>query len=135
MRIHVPIIAAVALVIGAACQRPSTVATASTIPLNPFSLVVEHSGTGWQARCESGCSWMNVSMACAGCSVQIDANGIIRADRVKAAPTGFAFVLVDDGGGKWSARGVQGVAWKKVSWSCNNAPCRGRLDETGVGPA
>ena len=133
MRIRAVATAIAALMLGASCQRATSAATVSTIPLNPFSVVVEHSTTGWRAHCESGCEWMDVSMSCAGCSVQIDATGIVRASAAKAAPIGFAFVLVDDGVGKWTARGIQGVAWKKVSWSCDNALCRGRLDEDGVG--
>ncbi len=135
MRIHALAIGVAALLFGASCQRAPSVATTRTIPLNPFSVVVEHSTTGWRAHCESGCEWMDVSMSCAGCSVQIDATGIVRASAVKAAPVGFAFVLVDDGVGKWTARGIQGVSWKSVSWGCNNALCRGRLDEDGVHPA
>jgi hypothetical protein len=135
MRIHVLVPTLAAIAVAGACQRPAAVATTRTIPLNAFSVVIEHSSAGWQVQCESGCEWMKVSMSCAGCSVQLDATGIVRAVRARAAPIGFAFVLIDDGVGKWTARGIQGTAWKKLTWTCNNALCRARLDTEGVGPA
>ena len=135
MRVHVLVAALAVAAVTGACHRRPALAAAGTLPLNPFSVVIEHSSAGWQVQCESGCEWMKVSMSCAGCSVQVDATGIVRAERAKGAPIGFAFVLVDDGVGKWTARGIQGVAWKKLTWSCNNALCRARLDTEGVGPA
>ena len=135
MRSHVLVAALAAIVGTGACHRATAVATTSTIPRNPFSVVIEHSSGGWQVQCEFGCEWMKVSMSCAGCSVQLDATGIVRAERAKGAPVGFSVVLVDDGAGKWTARGIQGVSWKKVTWSCSNALCRARLDTEGVGAA
>jgi hypothetical protein len=122
----------VGLLVTMACHRtPPSVASVS--PSNGhFAIVVEHSPKGWQAHCEAGCQWVDVSTSCGGCDVRLDATGIGPAYPASSEVTGFAFVLSSDGTG-WQARAIDGARWKTLSWSCGTAVCRGRIDETGVG--
>jgi invasion protein IalB len=112
----------------------SPAATAAQTPPDHFAVVLEHSTTGWTAHCETGCRWTDLSMSCAGCDVRLDASGIAHASSAPSKVTGFAFVLSDAKGG-WTARGVHGVMWTSLSWTCGPTVCRGRLDESGVGRA
>jgi hypothetical protein len=98
-----------------------------------FAIVLEHSAKGLAAHCETGCQWVDVSMSCGGCEVKLDASGIGPAYPAISTATGFAFVLSPAAKG-WKARAIQGTRWKSLSWSCDAATCRVRLDETGVGP-
>lgn len=102
----------------------------STIgPEARFSLVVEHSPTGWAAHCQSGCVWKDVTMQCSDCKVRIDGNGISDAN-APMAPSEFAFVLDDRNG--LSAHAVKGTRWLDLSWGCATAVCRCQLNEQGV---
>lgn len=115
------------------CQRQTVVAT----PLAPnhFAVVLERNATGWRAHCDTGCSWTDVSLTCAECDIRLDASGIARAYPAGAAPTpGFEFVVEAAATG-WSARGVRGVEWQALTWTCQALGCRGRIDEAGVGRA
>jgi len=124
----------VVVLVATACHKtPPTVAPTS-VSNGHFAIVLEHSAKGWAAHCETGCHWVDVSMSCGGCDVQLDASGIAPAYPATSVATGFAFVLSTAGSG-WKARAIQGVRWKSLSWSCDAAVCRGRLDETGVGSA
>ena len=94
-----------------------------------FSLLLEHSKSGWAAHCESGCSWKDVTMQCTNCKARIDADGIYDAN-VARTSRGFAFVLDDSNG--LSAHALQGVRWTNLSWNCASEICRSRLSEEGV---
>ena len=116
-----------------ACHNlPAPVASRSASS-DHFAIVLEHSAKGLAAHCETGCQWVDVTMSCAVCDVQLDASGIGPAYPANSTATGFAFVLSPDAKG-WKARAIQGTRWKRLSWSCDTAACRVRLDETGVGP-
>jgi hypothetical protein len=130
MRIRAFAAAALAVFLTTACHKPSSTVAAASAKEAHFAVVLERSATGWAAHCEAGCQWIDVTLACQGCDVQLDASGISRAF-LAPAPKGFAFVLSDAKGG-WTARGIQGVRWQKLSWNCGANLCRGRLDETGV---
>jgi hypothetical protein len=122
------VVFSVALIAG--CQKPPRPAAPAPAAETHFAVVLERSAKGWAAHCETGCSWVDVTMSCEGCDVQLDASGIARAS-VATAPKGFAFVLSDTRSG-WMARGIQGLRWEKLSWGCDSQVCRVRLDETGV---
>lgn len=112
----------------ASCHRPSA---ATTAPLAHFAVVLEHSVQGWTAHCQVGCRWTDSTMACGGCQIRLSAAGVGPA-RLPEDPTeGFAFTLQDAGTG-WEATGVRGVRWRALSWQCQAAVCRARIDETGV---
>ena len=135
MRIRALVSPMIPLLLGAACHRaPAPAAAAPAAAPAPFAIVVEHSESGWRAHCETGCRWVDVTMTCAGCAVRVDVSGIMGADAPAEAVPGFAFVLSAVPGG-WAARGVQGVRWERVTWTCSAAACRGRLDESGVSGA
>jgi hypothetical protein len=131
MRIHAVATFAVALLLTTACPKKSYVVAAAPAEPAHFAVILERSPTGWAAHCEVGCQWTDVTMSCNGCDVQLDASGIALA-YPSPAPKGFAFVVSDARDG-WTARGIQGVRWQNLSWSCSAVVCRGRLDETGVG--
>lgn len=121
-----------AILLGSACHRsPAPVAISST-PNNQFAILVQHSPKGWTAHCEAGCAWIDVTMDCVACEVQIDSRGIARAYPKPADPIGFAFVLSKTESG-WNARAIQGTRWTDVTWDCSGDVCQGRLDEKGVG--
>lgn len=117
-----------AVVLTAGCHRAPAVTTA---PVHHFAIVLERSATGWSARCETGCAWTEVSATCVGCDIRLDATGISRGYPARPATQGFEFIVSGDGQG-WSARAVRGVTWVDLSWGCTTAPCRARIDETGV---
>jgi hypothetical protein len=118
--------------VATACYKMPPAVASAPVPTGHFAVILEHSATGWAAHCEAGCQWTDVSMSCAGCDVRLDASGIARAYPAAPAATGFAFVLSNTGRG-WTARGIQGVRWQSLSWSCGAAVCRARVDESGVG--
>jgi hypothetical protein len=106
----------------------------SPAPVAHFAITLDQSATGWSAHCDTGCFWSDIAMKCEGCDVRIDASGIASADVADRAQEGFAFVLTRQrGGGRgWSARGLRGVHWLKLSWGCTADVCRSHIDETGV---
>jgi hypothetical protein len=130
MRARTCATAILSVFLAAGCHKTRSAATPA--PGGHFALILEHSATGWAAHCEAGCLWTDVSMSCAGCEVRLDAAGIGRAYPSEAPATGFAFVLSGAGGGGWTARGIQGVNWRSLSWNCGAATCRARLDENGL---
>ena len=134
MRIHALATLVVALILTTACPKKSYVVAAAPTEPGHFAVILERSPTGWAAHCEVGCQWTDVTMSCNGCEVQLDASGIagIALANPSPAPKGFAFVVSDARDG-WTARGIQGVRWQNLSWSCGAVVCRGRLYETGVG--
>jgi hypothetical protein len=121
-----------AALLAAACHKTPPAVASTPVPTGHFAVILEHSAAGWAAYCEAGCQWTDVSMSCAGCDVRLDASGIARAYPAPPVATGFAFIFSNAGGG-WTARGIQGVRWRSLSWSCGAAVCRVRLDESGVG--
>ena len=133
MRLRALATTVLAAFLAIACHKTSPAVAAASAQTGHFTVILERSATGWAAHCEVGCQWTDVTMSCDGCDVQLDASGIARAF-LAPAPKGFAFVVSNARDG-WTARGIQGVRWQKLSWSCGAAVCRGRLDETGVGSA
>ena len=131
MRIRALLAAAFALLLAAGCHRASAITAA---PVRHFSIVLEHSATGWAAHCDTGCYWIDVSRTCAGCDVRIDASGIARGYPARPDAKGFEFVLSGEQVG-WTAVGIRGVMWKTLGWSCSASVCRARIDETGVSRA
>jgi hypothetical protein len=123
-----------ALLVTMACHKTPPSVASVALANGHFSIVVEHSASGWRAHCETGCHWVDVSMSCGGCDVRLDATGIRPAYPASSAVPGFAFVLSTDGTG-WRARAIDGTRWKTLSWNCGAAMCRGRIDETGAGNA
>ena len=113
----------------ASCHSSRDETRVANGPEQHFSLWLEHSPSGWTAHCDNGCTWKDVTMQCANCKVRIDADGIAE-DPAATPPRGFAFVLDDHNG--LSARGVQGVRWRDLSWNCATDVCRARINEEGV---
>ncbi len=131
MRMHALVATVLAGVLAAACRMMPPAGAPSSVPMEHFAVILEPSATGWAAHCEAGCRWTDVSIACGGCEVRLDASGITRAYPLAPAPTGFAFILSRSREG-WAARGIQGVRWQSLSWSCGTAVCRARVDESGL---
>jgi hypothetical protein len=96
-----------------------------------FSFILEHSAQGWQAHCEAGCRWRDVTMSCGGCEVRLTSVGIGPANASEEEPGTFGITLTDSGSG-WEARSLRGAGWITLSWGCPQATCRARIDETGV---
>ena len=117
------------LVAANSCHKTQLETRPAAGPEQHFSLLLEHSKTGWAAHCETGCSWKEVTMQCTNCKVRLDADGI-HEDNVSLQSRGFAFVLDDSNG--LSAHGLQGVRWLDLSWGCATAVCRSRISEEGV---
>ena len=122
--------ALVGAVLTAACHRPMP-SPVSAVPENHFSMILEHSSSGWAARCEAGCRWKEVTMDCGGCTVRLDVAGIseVRAAHDKA--NGFEFTVSRTSEGL-AAEAVAGARWKTFTWDCEQGTCRARIDETGV---
>ena len=99
-----------------------------------FSLVLERTARGWRAQCDSGCRWTKLSIACLGCEVRINAAGVGPALRAETDTTGFAFTVRRTRSG-WAAKGVRGLRWTALAWTCAAGACRARIDETGVSGA
>lgn len=94
-----------------------------------FSLLLEHSPTGWTAHCDDGCSWRDVTMQCTNCKVTADADGVHNGNEPMSS-RGFAFVLDDSNG--LTAHAVRGTRWANLSWNCSTAVCRCRINQKGV---
>jgi hypothetical protein len=120
----------VALAAVSACHKAPESTQTAAVPEQHFSILLQRSDTGWTAHCEVGCHWIDLSFHCVSCEWRLDADGVSNYD-LNRSSSGFAFVLSDEHNG-WSARGLRGVRWLKLSWSCGTAVCRGRVDETGV---
>ena len=115
-----------------ACH-PSTPAPVAVAAERHFSLVVEHSqSSGWAARCDEGCRWKKVAMACGGCDVRLDIAGISGVQAPQDKVDGFELIVSRTRDGI-AARSVSGAKWKALSWKCEQATCTARIDESGVG--
>lgn len=101
--------------------------------LSSFSMVITSSATGWTAHCDSGCQWTELALRCsAACGVLVDEFGLTPLTATPAKMSAFAFELTPtDSGPRAIAR--YGMTWQSVSWRCGRAPCRARLDASGVG--
>jgi hypothetical protein len=99
-----------------------------------FSLVLERTARGWRAQCDRGCRWTKLSMACLGCVVRINAAGVGPAWRAETDTAGFAFTIKRTRAG-WAAKGIRGLRWRTLDWTCTAGACRARIDETGVSGA
>lgn len=124
--------AMVAIVVGllAGGHQSSTVQG----PLAAFSVVVETTSTGWLARCDSGCTWREVSFACAtACDAILGSTGLFSTATLPPRPTSFLFVLTRTRTGI-CAEARQGTLWSRLSWSCGAATnsCRVAVDASGV---
>src|SRR5690242_3478926 len=106
MRMRSVVVSTIASVFLAACQH-NPPATQSLPAVQHFSIVVEHSSSGWTAHCDQGCQWSNVTLGCADCNAQLDAAGISKVDAA-AKPQGFAFMLESQQNGL-AADAIQGV--------------------------
>jgi hypothetical protein len=114
----------------ASCHRPASIVTVA-VPESHFSLVLEHSSSGWAAQCKAGCRWKEVTMTCGGCTIRLDVAGIseLRATHRKA--DGFEFTVSRTSEGL-AAEAVAGARWTSLTWGCKEGTCRARIDETGV---
>lgn len=96
-----------------------------------FAIVLERSTAGWSATCSFGCSWREVTMICDSCEVRIDDSGI-RPAEARPATSMFAFSVRPAGSG-WKARGLNGVHWVELGFSCNRpGVCKSRINQSGV---
>ena len=100
--------------------------------LSPFSMVITSSATGWAAHCDSGCQWTELAFKCsASCGVLVDEYGLTPLTATPAKESAFAFELTPtDSGPRAIAR--HGMTWQSVSWRCGRAPCRARVNASGV---
>ena len=129
MNIRVIALALVGVLAGG-CHRQAP-ATVAAIPLSHFSLVLEHSASGWAASCEAGCRWKEVTMTCGGCTVRLDVSGIFRLHAPREEVNGFEFTVSRTSEGL-AAQAIAGARWKSLTWKCDQGTCRARIDETGV---
>ena len=103
-------------------------------PIARFQVVLERAGNGWRAHCDSGCTWIDLSIGCAtDCHAFVDANGVAVDVAIPETKASFGFVIgrADDG---WQAESVVGTSWTRVEWGCGRISCRARLDQDGVYP-
>jgi hypothetical protein len=130
MKVRFVAFALVGFALVSGCHRPVSTA-AIAVPESHFSLLLEHSSSGWAARCEAGCRWNEVTMTCSGCTVRLDVAGIseVRATHIKADGFEFTVSRTSDG---LAADAITGARWKSLTWNCEEGTCRARIDETGV---
>ena len=116
---------------GIAFQPTAPSAPAPQAPLAHFRIVLERTGSGIVAHCETGCNWKELSFQCAAdCGMPIDANGVGQNPESRPGSP-FAFRLRPTSEG-WSAESVRGTAWVSLSLGCAVGACRARVDEFGV---
>ena len=120
----------IGIALSAGCHRPASTAAVS-VPESHFSLVLEHSSSGWAARCEAGCHWKEVTMECGGCTVRLDVAGISQLKAAHNNSGGFEFTISRTSKGL-VAEAIAGARWKSLTWNCTEGTCRARIDETGV---
>src|ERR1700687_1393864 len=119
MRLRALATTVLAAFLAIACHKTSSAVAEASAQTGHFTVILERSVTGWAAHCETGCRGTDGTTSCEGCDVQLDASGIARAF-LAPAPKGFAFVVSNARDG-WTARGIQGVWWQKLSLSCGAA--------------
>lgn len=97
-----------------------------------FSLALASTSSGWAARCDTGCRWREAAFTCRiACDAIVDANGLRTAQAPSVEPVAFSFrVARADSGAR--AEASTGTAWRALSWSCDNTPCRVRITDHGV---
>ena len=103
--------------------------------MSQFQLTVNRSANGWQMHCATGCAWSDLSLECpGGCKARVDSAGITTDIGAKEPSHGFAFVIEATSRG-WSATGLVGTLWSKVTWGCLMTKCETHLNGRGVGGA
>lgn len=112
-------------------------ALSAAAPARPdsFSLILERNGTEWSATCESGCEWGAVSSRrprLFGTSIVIDSYGVAGLLGSPHDDASFAFNVSADGSDGWKAEGLKGTAWIKLTYGCEDSPCRARVTDAGV---
>ena len=130
MNARVIAFALMGVVLVAGCHN-STRTAVSAIPERHFSLILEHSPSGWAARCEAGCRWKEVAMTCNGCTVRLDVAGIYQLQAPHNESDGFEFTVSRTRDGL-AAQAVAGARWKTLTWNCAQGACRARIDDAGV---
>ncbi len=110
----------------------SLAAAAPQPSVAPFRITLERSATGWQAQCDTGCSWTTLAVTCPGdCRVLIDASGVAVNPKGDKTSSAFGFVVSRSQNG-WHAASITGTAWTSLGWSCGAPACGARIDEAGV---
>ena len=130
MNVRIIALALIGVVLTGGCHR-SAPTPITAVPESHFSLILEHSSSGWAARCEAGCRWKEVTMNCGGCTVRLDIAGISQLGAAQDKPNGFEFTVSRTSKGVM-AKAVTGARWKSLSWNCEDGTCRARIDESGV---
>lgn len=100
-----------------------------------FSLILERDGTAWSATCESGCIWQSFGSQrprSFGTSIVIDSYGLAGLLGPRNDDASFEFKVSADGNYGWKAEGLKGTAWIKLTYGCEDSPCRARVTERGV---
>ncbi|MGD9523438.1 MAG: hypothetical protein AB7N73_05440 [Gemmatimonadales bacterium] len=102
------------------------------VPAQLFQVSVVRTSDGWTARCDTGCAWREVAIACANsCPIFLDANGVTADVARPQTSTAFGMVIRRAGKG-WEAESVTGTAWQRLGWSCPMERCGARISEHGV---
>ena len=113
----------------------AALSAAAPAPSASFSLILERDGTEWRAKCESGCAWeslMSSRWRLLGTTVVIDSRGVAGLLGSPHDDATFAFKVSADGENGWKADGLKGTAWTKLTYGCEDSPCRARITEKGV---
>ncbi len=120
---------------GVSLAMLATLSAAAPAQPDSFSLILERDGTAWSATCESGCAWGAVASRrprIFGTSIVIDSYGVAGLLGSPHDSAVFAFKVSADGDNGWKAEGLKGTAWIKLTYGCENSPCRARVTERGV---
>jgi hypothetical protein len=113
----------------------AALSAAAPAPSASFSLILERDGTEWSATCESGCDWATVGSKrprIFGTSIVIDSYGVAGLLGSPHDDASFAFKVSGDGDNGWKAEGLKGTAWTKLTYGCEDGPCRARVTQAGV---
>jgi len=109
----------------------STSAVTQSAAPTRFSVVLDHTPTGWWVKCESGCAASGGFECRSACNAVVDARGIITVANTRRLDSLFAFVVEWTDGGI-QARAKWGTKWTSLSWGCDHQPCRARITDAGV---
>ena len=108
----------------------------SNFDLSPFLILVETTEDGVNLVCMEGCAFKELSFSLKNfVSQAIDQNGMCSADRKYAEKNAhspqFLFTLIKTNEGI-QLNGIEGTAWKELSFSCHGGMCHQFIDQNGM---
>lgn len=101
-----------------------------------FLIEIEKTNTTIKLVCLTGCNWKELHYTTTNANLlqAIDQYGMTelsKRDRLEVESNSFLFTI-EQHGGTLTLSGIEGTAWKELSFSCKQSKCKQAFDQFGL---